>query len=64
MTATEPRRGSQGVLDALAATDNASGMEASSEQVFELGVAGPVRDRLVAAVLSGEKVATSSLLLQ
>lgn len=31
---------------------------------FELGVPGPLRDRLVTAVLSGEKVATSSLLLE
>src|SRR5205823_13537109 len=31
---------------------------------FELGVPGPMRDRLVAAVLAGEKVATSALLVQ
>jgi uncharacterized protein YhfF len=31
---------------------------------FELGTPGPMRDRLVAAVLRGEKTATSSLLAQ
>jgi uncharacterized protein YhfF len=36
----------------------------SGEQLFELGAPGPLRDRLVAAVLAGEKVATSSLRLQ
>jgi uncharacterized protein YhfF len=34
------------------------------EAVFALGVPGPLRDRLVAAVLAGEKVATSSLLAE
>ncbi len=36
----------------------------TSSGVFELGVPGPLRDRLVAAVLAGEKTATSSLLAQ
>jgi uncharacterized protein YhfF len=39
-------------------------MEASSRRLFELGEPGPLRDRLVAAVLAGKKIATSSLLLQ
>jgi uncharacterized protein YhfF len=39
------------------------GVRAGSEEVFER-VPGPMRDRLVAAVVAGEKVATSSLLLQ
>lgn len=34
------------------------------EGVFELGVPGRLRDRLVSAVLAGEKIATSSLLAQ
>jgi uncharacterized protein YhfF len=36
----------------------------NGEPLFELGSPGPLRDRLVAAVLAGEKVATSSLLVQ
>lgn len=32
--------------------------------VVDLGMPGPMRDRLVSAVLAGEKVATSSLLAQ
>jgi uncharacterized protein YhfF len=36
----------------------------SSEELFELGAPGPLRDRLVSAVLAGKKVATSSLRLQ
>lgn len=36
----------------------------ADENLFELGTPGPMRDRLVSAVLAGEKVATSSLLAQ
>jgi uncharacterized protein YhfF len=36
----------------------------AGDEVFELGMPGPMRDRLVSAVLAGEKVATSSLLAQ
>lgn len=39
-------------------------MESSGQQRFELGVPGPLRDRLVASVLAGDKVATSSLLVE
>jgi uncharacterized protein YhfF len=39
-------------------------MGAPSAGLFELAGPGPLRDRLVAAVLAGEKVATSSLLAQ
>jgi uncharacterized protein YhfF len=39
-------------------------MDVPRDGVFELGVSGPLRDRLVAAVLSGEKVASSSLLAE
>jgi uncharacterized protein YhfF len=39
-------------------------VEAGGEQLLELGTPGPLRDRLVAAVLAGEKVATSALLVQ
>ncbi|MBV9804603.1 MAG: ASCH domain-containing protein [Solirubrobacterales bacterium] len=35
-----------------------------SAGLFELGAPGPLRDRLVAAALAGEKIATSSLLAQ
>ncbi len=38
--------------------------EQTERMLFELGMPGPLRDRLVGAVLAGEKVATSSLLLQ
>lgn len=34
-----------------------------AEELLELGAPGPLRDRLVAAVLAGEKTATSSLLV-
>jgi uncharacterized protein YhfF len=34
------------------------------EEILELGTPGPMRDALVACVLSGEKTATSSLLAQ
>jgi uncharacterized protein YhfF len=33
-------------------------------KTFELGFPGPTRDRLIAAVLRGEKTATSSLLVE
>jgi uncharacterized protein YhfF len=33
-----------------------------AERICRLGTPGPMRDRLVAAILSGEKTATSSLL--
>ena len=36
----------------------------ADEDAFELGTPGPMRNRLVSAVLAGEKVATSSLLDQ
>ena len=36
----------------------------SGELLFELGSPGPLRDRLIAAVLAEKKIATSSLLLQ
>jgi uncharacterized protein YhfF len=36
----------------------------SDEEIFELGEPGPMRDRLVGAVLAGKKTATSSLLAQ
>jgi uncharacterized protein YhfF len=39
-------------------------MSGTHEKAFELGVPGPMRDRLVSAVLAGEKIATSSLLAQ
>jgi uncharacterized protein YhfF len=35
-----------------------------SQGLFELGSPGPLRDRLVCAVIAGEKIATSSLLAQ
>jgi len=38
--------------------------EEPASRLLELGVPGALRDRLVRAVLSGEKVATSSLRLQ
>lgn len=39
-------------------------MSRDEEPIFELGDPGPMRDRLVTAVLGGQKVATSSLWLQ
>ena len=39
-------------------------MSEEASRVCEFGFPGPLRDRLVAAVLRGEKTATSSLLLE
>jgi uncharacterized protein YhfF len=39
-------------------------MTEPASDVMELGAPGPMRDALVASVLSGEKIATSSLLVQ
>jgi uncharacterized protein YhfF len=39
-------------------------MSEEASRVYEFGIAGPLRDRLVAAVLRGEKTAGSSLLLE
>jgi uncharacterized protein YhfF len=36
----------------------------TGDELMELGAPGPLRDRLVAAVLEGQKTATSSLLVQ
>jgi uncharacterized protein YhfF len=39
-------------------------MTEAASDIMELGTPGPMRDALVASVLSGEKTATSSLLVQ
>lgn len=39
-------------------------MDVPTDGLFELAAPGPLRDRLVSAVLAGEKIATSSLLAE